>query len=409
MILNRSVPRWAVPLNDSHVNGEVVRVRAAKGGRGSGKSHEFAERIVKRTVKQKTNVVCLREVQKSIKFSVKQLLENKIEKFGLGHLFDIQRDQITNITNGSLIIFQGLQNHTADSIKSLEDFDIAWVEEAQTISQFSLDILRPTIRKPGSELWYTWNPRNPDDPIEYLVKDTPKDAIILTVNYWDNPWFPDVLQKEMEYDRARDIDKYNWVWLGFYELNSEARIFKNWRVEEFEAEPGTIFRQGADWGYAVDPTVLIRTFIVGKYLFIDYEAHQHECDIDNIPLLFGTIPDSELYPIIADSSRPETIAYCRKNGYPRIYSSTKGAGSVKDGIEWLKSFDIIVHPRCIHTIDELTNYKYKVDKLTGKITGIPEDKKNHVIDAIRYSCEASRKQIATETPVETPQPQRNFW
>ena len=186
MKLKIQTPRWALPLRAKNINGLPVRVRAARGGRGSGKSHEFAKQIIKQTAIRKKRVVCLREVQKSIKNSVKQLLEDYIEKMELGHLFEIQRDQIIG-ANGSLIIFQGLQNHTADSIKSLEGFDIAWIEEAQTISQFSLDILRPTIRKPGSEIWYTWNPRHEDDPIEYLVSDTPDDAIILKVNWYDNP------------------------------------------------------------------------------------------------------------------------------------------------------------------------------------------------------------------------------
>jgi len=194
--LKIKTPRWSVPLFDEKINGKVVRVRAAFGGRGSGKSHLFAEMVIERCVMGRTRVVCLREVQKSIKFSVKQLLEDKIEKLGVGNLFEIQRDQILG-KNGSLIIFQGLQNHTADSIKSLEDFDIAWVEEAQTISQFSLNILRPTIRKPGSELWYTWNPRNEDDPIEYLRHDPPDNSIVIKVNYSDNPWFPAVSMKNL--------------------------------------------------------------------------------------------------------------------------------------------------------------------------------------------------------------------
>ena len=371
-----------------------VRIRAAYGGRGGAKSRFFGDMLIERCMMKRTRWACLREIQKSIKLSVKQLLEDSIHRHKLDDYFTIKRDEIVG-PNDSLLIFQGLQNHTVDSIKSLEDFDGAWVEEAQTISQFSLNILRPTLRKEGSELWYTWNPRNEDDPIEYIRNDTPENCILINTNYYDNPWFPSVLRDEMEYDRSRDIDRYNHIWLGDYEKNSEARIFNNWVIEEFEAECGTIFRLGADWGYAVDPTVLIRSFIVGKKLYIDYEAYQIGCDIDLIPDLFSEVPDSHLYPMIADSSRPETIAYCRKNGYPRIYSSIKGKGSIIDGIEWLKSFDIVVHPRCKHTIDELQNYKYKIDKVTEKVTGVPEDDHNHVIDALRYSCEASRKKQQT--------------
>jgi len=402
-VLDIVTPRWAVPLLVEH-----ARYRGAHGGRGSGKSHFLAELLIERCVMGKTNAVCLREIQKSLAFSVKQLLELKIEKLGVGHLFVVQQDKILG-KNGSLILFQGLQNHTADSIKSLEDFDIAWVEEAQSVSQRSLVILRPTIRKVGSELWFSWNPGNETDPIEFLRKDPPQGAVIIEINYTDNPFFPEVLLGEVEYDRARDIDKFNHVWMGEYEKNGEARIFKNWTIDEFEAQPDTIFRLGADWGYSIDPTVLIRSFIVGKRLYIDYEAYQIGCDIDNIPDLFATIPDSHLFPIIADCSRPETIAYVRKNGYPRIYPSTKGPGSVKEGIEWLQSFDIVVHPRCVHTIDEFSNHKYKVDKLTGLITGVPEDKHNHVIDGVRYSCESSRKKDKAKPVTVEIAPIRNHW
>ena len=134
-----------------------MRYRAAFGGRGSGKSHFFAEMLIERCVLTPTSVVCIREVQKSLNQSVKKLLEIKIEALGVSDMFTVRDNKITS-KNGSMIIFQGMQNHTADSIKSLEGFDIAWIEEAQSISEMSLSLLRPTIRKPGSEIWATWNP-----------------------------------------------------------------------------------------------------------------------------------------------------------------------------------------------------------------------------------------------------------
>ena len=139
-----------------------------------------------------------------------------------------------------------MQNHTADSIKSLEGFDRAWVEEAQSLSQRSLDLLRPTIRKPGSELWFTWNPRLASDPIDQLLRGErpPPDAVVIEVNWQQNPWFPDVLRAEMEYDKRRDPDKYLHVWQGDYVRNSERRVFKNWRVEEFDAPPDAVHRLG---------------------------------------------------------------------------------------------------------------------------------------------------------------------
>lgn len=369
-----------------------ARYKGAKGGRGSAKSHFFAELLIERCVEQQTHWACLREVQKSLNQSVKRLLELKIEKLGVSHLFDIQESKIIT-PYGGLIIFQGMQNHTADSIKSLEGFDGAWFEEAQSCSQRSLDLLRPTIRKDGSELWFSWNPDQPTDPVDALLTgdDPPPDSVVVSVSYEDNPWFPEVLRDEMEYDRKRDPDKYAHIWLGGYQKNSEARVFRNWTIEEFEAPKGTVFRLGSDWGFAVDPTVLIRCYIDGKRLYVDHEAWMVGCEIDQLPDLFDRVPESRKWFITADSSRPETISYMQKHGYPKINHAVKGPGSVEDGIEFLKSFDIVVHPRCKRVIDELTLYSYEVDELTGKVLPKLADKNNHTIDALRYACEGARK------------------
>lgn len=380
------------------------RYKGAHGGRGSGKSHFFGELLIEKSIMEPgLRWACVREVQKSLSQSVKLLLEDKIEKFGVGHLFEVKQDRIET-PGGGVIIFQGMQNHTADSIKSLEGFDGAWVEESQSLSQRSLDLLRPTIRKEGSELWFTWNPDQEDDPIDAFLRceDPPPDSIVEEVNYMDNPWFPDVLRVEMEYDRVRDFDKYCHVWLGQYKQNSEALVFKNWRLEEFEAPEGSIFRLGADWGYSNDPTALIRSRIEGKNLYIDYETVMVGCEIDQTPDLFAQVPDSDKWFITADSSRPETISYMRNHGYPKMNSSKKGKGSVEDGIEFLKSYDIIVHPRCEHTIKELKSYSWKTDPLTDQILPILEDKNNHVIDALRYACEGARR--STKPIKKTPQP-----
>lgn len=371
---------------------EPARYKGVHGGRGSGKSHFFAELMIERSLMEKTDAVCVRENQKSLDQSVKKLLENKIQALNAGAYFEVQDAKIKS-ARGGLIIFQGMQNHTAESIKSLEGYDIAWVEEAQTLSQKSLDMLRPTIRKPGSELWFSWNPRLATDPVDVLLRcdNPPPNAVVIEANYTDNPWFPDVLQAEMEYDQRRDADKYAHVWLGKYQRNSEARVFKNWRVEEFEAPEGTVFRLGADWGFASDPSVLVRSYIDGNRMYIDYEAYAVGCEIVNLPELFMSVPEAEKWPITADSARPETISHMQKHGFPKIRAAIKGAKSLEEGVEFLKSFDIIVHPRCKHLIDELTLYKYKEDPLTGSVMPILEDKDNHVIDALRYACEGARR------------------
>lgn len=371
---------------------EPARYKGAHGGRGSGKSHNFGDLWLEENVTDKYDFVCLRETLKSLEFSVKKLLEEKIVAFNAGAYFEVQDRRIIS-KHGGVTIFEGMQNHTADSIKSLEGFDRAWFTEAQRASEKSLTLLRPTIRKQGSQLWFDWNPENATDPIDQLLRGEvpPKDAIVVQANYLDNPFLPDVLREEMEFDRSRDPDKYAWVWLGEYQRNSESRVFRNWKVQEFDTPEGMTFRMGADWGFAVDPSVLIRCYLVGRNLYVDYEAYMVGCEIDQLPDLFDRVPDSRKWFITADSARPETISYMQRHGYPKISSAIKGAKSVEDGIEFLKSYDIIVHPRCQHTIDELTMYSYKTDALTGVVMPVLEDKNNHVIDALRYACEAIRK------------------
>lgn len=400
-VLQIETPRVYLPLL------EPARYKGAHGGRGSGKSHFFAEMMIERHISEKTDSVCVRENQKSLDQSVKKLLEHKIEKLNAGAYFEVQDARIKS-HNGGIIIFQGMQNHTAESIKSLEGFDIAWVEEAQTMSQKSLDMLRPTIRKPGSELWFSWNPRNATDPVDVLLRGEvlPPGAVVVEANYVDNPWFADTpLVEEMEFDRKRDFDKYTHVWLGQYVKNSEARVFKNWSIEECEAPAGAVFRLGADWGFSVDPSVLVRCWIDGKRLYVDYEAYMVGCEIDALPALFMSVPDAEKWPITADSARPETISYMRKHGFPKILPAVKGARSLEEGVEFLKSFDIVVHPRCKHLIDELTMYSYKTDPLTGVVIPQLEDKDNHVIDSLRYACEGARR-AKPQTVTRTITPQR---
>jgi len=356
--------------------------------------------------------VCVREVQKSLAQSVKRLLEDKIEKLGVQSAFIVQETVIKSAHGNGMIIFQGMQNHTSDSIKSLEGYDCAWVEEAQSLSQRSLDLLRPTIRKEGSELWFTWNPSQDTDPVDHLLRGDkpPPDATVIEVNYKDNPWFPDVLRAEMEYDRGRDYEKYEHVWLGKYLQNSSTRVFKNWSVEEFETPADATLRFGADWGFATDPTVLIRCFIEGRTLYVDHEAYMVGCEIVNTPELFFQIPEAERWPIVADSARPETINYMRSHGFPKIMAAVKGPKSLEEGVEWLKSYDIVVHPRCQHTIDELTMYSYKKDALTDAVLPVLEDKDNHLIDALRYACESVRRTQKASKPTHVePLPTINRW
>lgn len=385
---------------------QPARYKGAYGGRGSGKSHFFGELWLEENITEKLDCVCLRETLKSLEFSVKKLLESKIEHFNVGGYFEVQDRRILS-KHGGVTIFEGMQNHTSESIKSLEGFDRAWFEEAQNASNKSLTLLRPTIRKPGSQMWFGWNPDLDTDPIDELLRGEflPPGAVVVQANYMDNPWLPQELRDEMEYDKRRDPDKYAHVWLGEYRRNSEARVFHNWKIEEFERPAGTVHRLGADWGFSVDPSVLVRCDIEGNRLYVDHEAYMVGCEIVNLPELFMSVPEAEKWPITADSARPETISHMRKNGFPKILAAIKGPKSLDEGVEFLKSFDIIVHPRCVHLIDELIMYCYKTDPLTGAVLPILADKHNHVIDSLRYACEGARR-AATNKRQARPAPQQ---
>ena len=399
-----ALPLAPPPLKLARAFGRLAkpsRYKAVHGGRGSGKSHVFAELLVRRCFAAPTRAVCIREVQRSLDQSVKRLIEDKIQALGLGAAFTVQADRILG-PQGGRIIFQGMQNHTAESIKSLEGYDIAWVEEAQSLSRRSLELLRPTIRRPGSELWFSWNPTRPEDPVDQLFRQgqPPPGTTLIEANWTANPHFPKVLKAEMEWDRDRDPDKYSHVWLGGYRRASEARVFRNWKVEAFETPPGTRFLFGADWGFARDPTVLLRCFLAGRTLHVDHEAYRIGCEIDRTPALFDAVPGARDWTIIADSARPETISYLQRHGFPRLRAAAKGAGSVKEGVEFLLSHDIVVHPRCRHLVDELALYSWRTDPRSGEILPELEDRENHAIDALRYALEGQRRHGTYDTSLD---------
>lgn len=205
------------------------RYKGLWGGRGSGKSHFFAGLLVEEHFRFAGHrSVCIREVQKSLKQSAKKLIEDTLQKYGLGEAqgFKVWREVIETPHDG-LIIFQGMQDHTSDSIKSLEGFDRAWVEEAQSLSDRSLSLLRPTIRSDNSELWFSWNPSRASDPVDMLLRGdkTPSDAIVVKANWSDNPWFPKVLEAERLDCLNNNADRYGHIWEGEYATVLEGAYF----------------------------------------------------------------------------------------------------------------------------------------------------------------------------------------
>lgn len=665
------------------------RYKVYYGGRGGGKSWQFARALILLGYDRKLRILCTREIQRSISDSVHKLLTEQIDALGLNYFYAITRDSIKG-ANGTEFIFKGLHANSQE-IKSTEGVDICWIEEAMSVSEDSWAVLIPTIRKEGSEIWVTFNPDSEKDPVyqRFLVNGA-SDAYIRKINYDENPHFPEVLRKEMEWLKSRDYQAYLHIWEGEVKRHSNALVFGNYfKVEEFETPARVRFYHGADWGFAClgggtlimtdkgeipirdicpgdkvltrkgyrrvvaflprgrkkvytvdcgngrpitatadhrfytadgwkrvdklkaveeicviqsssmaghtnaiptgstritsiasgrraagttngftteicgkahtgrfrqdvtfitsmvirliialiisfvflkatirksttqtnwerypqkrwqntgddtatipqtgksagqrllrrlkngaayarnvarnilllmpikdsaprnagrkatpeihkenmcakfadelssnrltqdirlvqmsapislqslsewqdvydlsiegeheffangvlvhncDPTTLIRCFIDGKRLYIDREAWGIGVEIDNTPALFDTIDTARKWPIKADCARPETISYMRRQGF-KVSAAKKWAGSIEDGIEFLKTFEIIIHPRCQHTIDEFNHYSYKVDKQTGDILPQIVDANNHLCDSLRYSLD----------------------
>lgn len=362
------------------------RYKVYYGGRGSGKSWACARALLILGYQKPLRILCAREIQRSISDSVWKLLCQQIDDMSLDGFYTPTRDAIRG-ANGTEIIFKGLRSNPQE-IKSTEGIDIAWVEEAQAVSQDSWDILIPTVRKENSEIWVTFNPLDATDPTyQRFVANKPDDAVVKLVNYDKNPYFPEVLKKEMEWLKAKDYQSYLHIWEGEVRKYSSALVFGNYfRVEDFETPRDARFYHGCDWGFASDPTALIRCFVQDKTLYIDQEAWGIGVEIDHTPALFDQIDTARRWPIKADNARPETISYMRRQGF-NISPAKKWQGSVEDGIEFLKTYDIVIHPRCKHTIDEFNHYSYKVDKQTNDILPAIVDSFNHLIDALRYSLD----------------------
>lgn len=386
--LDIQTPRVFAPLL------QPARYKGVWGGRGSGKSHFFAENLVAQVVMRPgLRAVCIREIQKSLAMSVKQLVTDKIMRLGLADKFELLDKEIRT-PGGGVIIFQGMQNHTADSIKSLEGFDVAWVEEAQSLSAHSLKLLRPTIRKPGSEIWFSWNPSHAEDPVDAFLRTTEAEAdpeiVAVCANWSDNPWFPDVLNDERERDQRARPDEYDHIWEGGYQQVTEALIFRH-HVEygcDFDAPEDARLYYGVDWGFAKDPTAIVRCFIVDDVLHIDYAEGGVGIEMDALPALFDKVPGTRSWPILADCARPETISFMANKYSYRIAAAKKWKGSVEDGIERLKGFrGIRVHKRAEKIAREFRTYSYKVDRQTEAILPKIEDANNHWIDATRYALD----------------------
>ncbi len=368
------------------------RYRVLYGGRGAAKSHQVAQALLLMGHQQPRRILCTRELQSSMKQSVLALLEHYIPILELDEVYTVRRDGLFH-TNGTEFLFMGLR-HNVNEIKGTEGIDLCWVEEGQAVSKNSWDVLTPTIRREGSEIWVTFNPLLATDPTyEMFITNPPADAIVRKVTFRDNPWFPDVLRKDMEARRANDLEGYLHIWEGELWKRSALQILHNWRVEEFEpAEEwhGPYF--GIDFGFSNDPLVVVRCWIFDNVLYLDHVEGGRKIENDDIRRVVDRVPLAGAHTIRCDSSRPETISHINQPAEDgtklRAVGADKWAGSVEDGIAHLQNYRaIVVHPRCQLAIDEFKLWRFKADALTGDPLRKPADGNDNVADAVRYAIE----------------------
>jgi len=374
----------------SPARGEV-QYRNAHGGRGSGKSFNFAKMAAVWGYSEPLRILATREYQGSIKESFYAELKSAImSETWLSSAYTIGADFIKG-NNGTEFIFMGLRR-SINSIRSLAQIDLTIVEEAEDVPDNSWLMLEATVfRRPKSELWSVWNPRIKGSPVDLRMRvHPPKNAITAEVNYTDNPFFPAGLETLRAREEIRlDPDMYSHIWEGNYLTNSQAQVFHGrWRISEFE--PGLDWDgpyQGGDFGFSQDPLAAVRVWIHNETLFVEYEAGAIGLELDDAPTFLDFhIPQWSAYVSRWDNARPESISLFTRTGMPHAEAADKWPGSVEDGIQFMRAFkQIVIHPRCPNTIREMKTYSYKVDRYTSDILPVLVDANNHYIDGIRYA------------------------
>jgi len=346
-------------------------------------------------------ILCTRNYQNSITDSVHKLLSLLIYEYKLDKYFTITKTSIT-CYNGSEFIFKGLER-SINEIKSLEGITICWVEEATKVTKNSYDILVPTIRQEGSEIWISFNPDEKNDfTFKYFVTNPrPRSKVVLST-YYDYDLLPQTLIDEANDAKENHPDVYDHVWLGNCKKRNDAQILKDkWEEAVFPTPDiseiyNNRFYRGLDWGFSVDPTVLLSMFIkedgIHKDLYIEHEAYAVGVETNQLSaFLCGHVPGARDWKIIADNARPEQISYLAQpydqvrdeKGF-HIEATTKWKGSVESGIGHLRSYrKIYIHSRCKNTLFEAQYYHYIVNN-AGEIQSKPKDKHNHCWDAARY-------------------------
>lgn len=369
-----------IPIEYKRLFDRDWREAAIYGGRYSLKSHTVARALLIRARQQKTRVACFREFQNSIGDSSYQLLADLIKEYELND-FELTKNSIINTVNGSDFIFKGLWNNE-QSIKSIEGIDIAWVEEAQTVSEKSLEVLTPTVRKDGSQIIYTYNRLLEEDPVHTrLVLEGRPNTLIINVNYdiaIKYCWIPDVIMQEIEDDKTKRPTLYKHKWLGEpYSL--ERKIYKDWNFIDDIPHEARLERYGLDFGYSNDPTAIVAIYYYNGGYILDEITYQKGLSNKQIA---DILKNHELALVIADSAEPKSIDEIHSYGID-IAGAIKGTDSVNHGIALVRSQRISVTKRSINILREYKNYLWMTDR-DGKIINKPDGGFDHSMDALRY-------------------------
>lgn len=385
------------------------REAAVYGGRGSLKSHTVARVLLIKGRIAKKRIACFREYQNSIGESSHQLLHDLINQYELTD-YKVTEKSIINTVTGSDFLFKGL-HHNEQSVKSTEGIDIAWVEEAQTVSESSLEILTPTIRKDGSQIIYTYNRLKEDDPVhKRLVKDGRPNTLILNVNYdvaLKHGWMPDVLKVEMESDKEFRPNLFKHKWLG-EPNNTEGKIYTDWNIIDEVPHEAELVRRGLDFGFTTDPAAIVDLYYYNGGFIVSERLYRRGMKNNDLGNFLSNLERSGT-TIMADSSEPKSIAEVSEYNVPIVgvqkkvgkKESNKGKDYLNFSIDYVQQQKISVTSRSKNLIDEYDNY-YWATNSEGKTTGKPEGGKDHALDALRYAFDGQRPNPENEVHVYKP-------
>lgn len=370
-----------IPVEYKRLFDDDWREAAVYGGRYSLKSHTIARYLLITARQRKTRIACFREFQNSIADSSKQLLADLIKHYGFTE-FDVTDNSIINSLNGSDFLFKGL-HHNEQSVKSIEGIDIAWVEEAQTVSKESIEVLTPTIRKPGSRIIYTYNRLLDDDPVhQRLVVEGRPNTLVINVNYdiaVKYGMIPDVVLREIEDDKLKRPALYKHKWLG--EPNSlEKKIYKDWQLIDSIPHEAKLERYGLDFGYTADPTAIVAVYKYNDGFILDELVYS--TGLEN-PKIASYLINLEKALVVADSSEPKSIAEIAAHDI-MIRGARKGSDSKLYGIQFVQSQRISVTKTSNNLINEYRKYFWQTDD-NDRVINEPQDGNDHALDAVRYA------------------------